>query len=266
MILEVSTAQDQNEIIRQTGYGQGFGLKTSAHLALKTKEGDRVTFSLDDQFGFSQSGQETQLAGGGKTFEFSLSARAAVDFSLSVEGDLNKEELAAIRALTQALVPITQSFYVEDDFDLERSQEVLSDKLGVIEEVEVNLQKTVQALASVKSYSQGPVEGLEKRDVALSDLPIEIRDLNGLVQSVVNSVFHPLEIEFPEDSLMQTFAEFKNFLTEQVVKLLSPEIIPKLEALPAGEPEDTSGQIEESTSISEIEEPVPQTENPPVTV
>ena len=108
--------------------------------------------------------------------------------------------------------------------------------------------------------SKGSVDNLQslEENFEASELPTGIRGLNGLVKSVVNSILRPLEIEFPEDTLIQTFSEFKNFLTQQVVKILHPELPPEPKGIGENESEDRPNQAEEAVSFSEMENIIPK--------
>lgn len=212
---------EQGQITQQARFGERFELQTSADLSLKTKEGDWITLSWDDQFGLSKTRQETQFTDGGRELNFSLVGKAASEFALQIGGDLNKEELAAIRDFTNALVPLAQGFFNENGLDLKRTQEVFSDKSGVIQEVELSLGKTIQTTVSAYNLSDKLSENFETLENGFEEfeLPKAIRNMNKLIQSVINSVFRPLQAELPDDSLIQTLSEFKSFLADQVKEL-----------------------------------------------
>lgn len=228
----ISTVQGQSPIFQKTAFEQALGFKATTDLTLRTQEGDVVTLSLNDNFKFSQFVQETQFEDGAKVMGFSLMAVAASEFSLKVRGELNDEELAAIQNLIQTLAPIAKSFFTEEGFDADLADQALDGTLGVIQDMEITLEKTMAQSVASSFFGQGTSQEAEvfPQNIEAPNLFVDsIRDLNGMVQSAVDSVFRPLKIDFPEDRLLRTFLDLKNFLTKQMVQLLAPNIPPKPE-------------------------------------
>ena len=152
---------------------------------------------------------------------------------------MNGEELAAIQSLTEALRPVASSFFTEDGFSSEVAVQVLSDSMGDIQELDVNLKKTV----SVYEHAFTQVEEVGSEQLIQDSENIEnpqfsfdtLRDFKGLVESVGNSVFRPFEKSFLEDTLLEKFSDFKNLLTQQVLGVFRPELPPEPKAVSADE-------------------------------
>ena len=98
---------------------------------------------LDGRSSHLKSGRENQFNDGTVVREFSAAAQAVSQFSLKVEGKLNEEELAAIQVLVGKVSPIAQNFFSAlHDFDVEEASSSLAVSLGVIEEIELKLERT----------------------------------------------------------------------------------------------------------------------------
>lgn len=239
-----------NSITQQAAAQNSYGLSTSAGLNVKTEEGDLVSISFSNEFNYSESASSTQFANGESLKEFSVSASAAFQYSLTVQGDLNEEELAAIEKLAQSVTPLAESFFSQSGFDPEQAASVLAGSLGTLTDIELSLERTETASAVKQYFDNGETEGLNQlaNDIA-EEFPAEqipkIRDLAGLVQSVLDAVFNDSEEEFPEDNLLKNLEDFKNLLANQLVQALGSqaEKTTGTEEIPETQPE-TVGRLE----------------------
>ncbi len=244
--MEAIGTSSLNQITQQAASQTSFGLSTSAGLNVKTEEGDLVSISFSNELSYSESESSTQFSNGESVREFSVSASAASQYSIQVQGDLNEEELAAIEKLAQSISPLAESFFSQSGFDPGQAASVLAQSLGTLTDIELSLERTETTSAVREYFDNGNTEGLNQlaNDIA-QEFPEEqipkIRDLAGLVQSVLDAVFNDSEEEFPEDSLLKNLEDFKNLLANQLVQALGSQV------------EDTAGT--EETSETQPESP-----------
>lgn len=221
----VAASLANHQIVQQTRFKASAGSEFSADLFLRTREGDLVTFSLNNQLSFSQSAQETRLEDGSALTGFSVEARAASQYSLRVQGDLNEEELAAIQKLIEKISPVAQRFFDQSDFDVQEAAEALADSLGTITQVSLSLEKTMTASVSSRSFSRpGATDAVAAPESRLPDLQSPaIRDLGALVESVVQSMFRKEDFEFPDqDSILRSMEDLRKFFVDQLKRFLKP--------------------------------------------
>ena len=116
-----------NQITQQASSQASYGLSTSAGLNVKTEEGDLVSITFSNDFSYSESESSTQFANGETVRQFSVAASAASQYSLSVQGDLNEEELAAIERLAQRISPLAESFFGQSEFNPDQAASILAE-------------------------------------------------------------------------------------------------------------------------------------------
>jgi len=82
----------------------------SLDLQIKTNDGDIVTITLSE----SSYQKQSSKSNNGESFDKSVSSESNSEFTLSVEGKLDKEELAAIEKLLSDVKTVTNEFYQGD--------------------------------------------------------------------------------------------------------------------------------------------------------
>ena len=143
MALNVSEIGFQNTSLEQRSTQAAVAAFFSSELSVRTQEGDLVKLSFDGEQSLSESRTQTLTQDNGIVQEFSSVARAAASYSLTIQGDLNEEELAAINKLAAEIAPLVSEFFASGELDLEDSFNVLANNLGVIQQVELALERTV---------------------------------------------------------------------------------------------------------------------------
>ena len=177
----------------------------SSELNIKTQEGDLVRLSFSGEQSLKESSKQSELQDLQSHQEISLVAQAASNYSVSVQGDLNEEELAAINKLAAEISPIASEFFANAVFDFESSSQVLEDNLSVIQEIELSLQRTIVASFSSQKVTEMPEASLSSENVeaALTNpapaLETEgIRDFPALVQATFDAVFEAEAAKAPK--------------------------------------------------------------------
>ncbi|QPJ62140.1 MAG: hypothetical protein G3M70_09770 [Candidatus Nitronauta litoralis] len=236
--MEVQTATQPHILFDQKTSEAQVGVQNTGDLSLRTREGDLVNLSFGNEFQFAQSQQET-VENGVVTQEISTVAQAAARYSLSVEGDLNEDELAAIDALAKGIQPIAEEFFLNGEFNFDEASETLRASLGEIQEVELRLERTIAAtFAFQQTQLTGPSgEGGGEGEVvpeidpaALNELGTSdgflnfpnVRDITQLVLSVIETEFPEKGLEvFGSKALVRSLREFLDVLRDRVTVSLN---------------------------------------------
>jgi len=210
-------------------------------LTLVTQEGDTVQISFGAAQSFSSSQSQSQFADGSVVQQFSVSAQAASRYSLSVQGDLNEDEIAAIQKLVSLVDPIATDFFTGQEFDLQEAAFTLAENLGVVNQLSLSLEKTFSASFSAQQFSRLP-QGENSGDIAPLDIPDleNIRDFPALVQSVLESAFDVHSRVGQDESLIRSYQDFLKFAQSH---------LDNLNKIPHPQPEGTGQNEEPVTDI-----------------
>ena len=117
MALNVSEIGFQNTSLEQRSTKAAVAAFFSSELSVRTQEGDFVKLSFDGEQSLSESRTQTLTQDNGTVQEFSSVARAAASFSLTIQGDLNEEELAAINKLAAEVAPLVREFFASGELN-----------------------------------------------------------------------------------------------------------------------------------------------------
>lgn len=199
----------------------------SSELSLKTREGDLVSLSFAGEQSLSESSSQTQTQDGGTVQEFSSVARAAASYSLTVQGDLNAEELAAINKLAEEIAPLAREFFAGGKLNLEDSINILANNLGEIQQIELALERTVVATFESRTVTRFPEEGgsnIEALSNPASELETDgIRDFPALVQATIEAVFESEAGQVPEsDSILRSLNDLLDFIRDRLGEFFNP--------------------------------------------
>ncbi len=189
-------------------------------LTLKTEEGDRVKLSFYNEQSLTESETETRLADAVAIREISSVAVAASRYSISVEGDLNDEELKAIQRLVDEIGPIARGFFAQGEFDFQNATEVLAGSLGVLDDIQLELERVITATFSAQVFSSdAPVQAIGAEPIDTD----KIRNLSDLIFSAVEAEFESQAAQLPKsDSILKSLNDLILFLQEQLGQYLTP--------------------------------------------
>jgi hypothetical protein len=259
MSLNVSEIGFQNTSLEQKSVLASVDAFVSSELNLKTSEGDLVSLSFAGEQSLSESSTQTRTQENGAIQEFSSVARAAASYSLTVQGDLNAEELAAINKLAEEIAPLAREFFANGELNLEDSANVLANNLGVLQEVELALERTVVATFATRTVTRLPEEGGDITDIAANqaqELETDgIRDFPALVQATLDAVFESEAGQVPEqDSILRSLNDLLSFIRDRLGEFFNPPT--GLAALPV---ESASG----ADGVTNIDAPTPEGNEPP---
>jgi len=203
----------------------------SSELNIRTQEGDLVNLSFSSEQSLQESRTQMQLQKLASHQEISIIAKAASSYSISVKGNLNEEELAAIHKLAREISPIAREFFTDGGFDFESSGDVLAANLGVIQGVELSLERTIVASFVAKTVSQLSKEDFFAEDIqpALSNPTSSletkgIRDFPALVQATFDAVFEAERTNIPgSDQIIRSLNDLLDFIRHRLGEYFKPE-------------------------------------------
>ena len=231
MNLEIAELNSRGEPRERLSSAAILRTSVSSELNIRTNEGDLVNLSFSNEQSLQESRAQTQSQELGLHQELSTVAKAVSIYSISVQGDLNEEELAAIYKLAREISSISHEFFANGVFDFENSGDVLAANLGVIQEVELSLERTITASFAKKTVSQLPEKGFSPEDVkADSNNPTSslekegIRNFPALVQATFDAVFEAEARKITgTDPILRSLNDLMDFIRQQLGKYFKRE-------------------------------------------
>lgn len=261
MSLNMSEIGFQNNALEQKSTLASVDAFFSSVLNLKTSEGDLVSLSFGGEQSLSESSSQTLSQEDGTVQEFSSVARAVASYSLTVQGELNADELAAINKLAEEIAPLAREFFANGELNLEDCANVLANNLGVLQEVELALERTVVATFETRTVTRLPEEGGDITNIEA--LPTQapeletggIRDFPALVQATLDAVFESEAGQVPKQySILRSLNDLLSFIRDRLGEFFNPPT--GLAALPL---ESASG----ADGVTNIDAPTPEGNEPP---
>jgi hypothetical protein len=261
MSLNITEIDLQNNVFEQRSNLASVDAFVSSELNLKTNEGDIVSLSFEEEQSLSESSTQVRTQENGTKQEFSLLARAATGYSLIVQGDLNDEELAAINKIGEELAPLAREFFANGDLNLEESANVLANNIGVLQKVELVLERTVMTTFTTRTVM--PLTENVRDITNIETLPTKaleletgiIRDFPALVEATLNAVFESEARQVPEqDSILKSLNDLLSFIRDRLDKFFNQPT--GLATLPE---KSASG----TDTVKKIDAPVPEGSEPP---
>ena len=260
MSLNVSDIVLQDASLEQKRVLASVDTSVFSELNLKTSEGDLVRFAFSEEASLSESLSQMQTRENDTSQEFSSISRATASYSLTVEGNLNSEELKAINKLAEEITPLAREFFASGKLNLDNPSDILDDSLGTLVQLDLSLERAVVTSLETKSVKQFPEENdevINKKDLPNQFRELEkdgVRDYPALAQATIDAVFKseaeqvPVRVSAPrslDDLLAYIRERIGEFFNSSVdIDSLSKELI-----------SNTNGVVddENSTSVLGIE-------------
>ena len=151
MSLNISCIGLQDTLLEQKRVLASVDTSVFSELNFKTSEGDLVRFSFAEEKSLSESLSQMQNLENDTLQEFSAIARATASYSLTVEGNLNSEELDAINKLAKEITPLAREFFASGKLNLDNPSNILGGSLGALVRLELSLERTVVTTFETKS-------------------------------------------------------------------------------------------------------------------
>jgi hypothetical protein len=247
----------------QTSYGAG--VYNSGDLSFKTSEGDVVKLSFNSEQSYSETASNLESANGTTVKEFSAAGQAAFEYSMAIQGNLNKEELDAIQKLAAQVAPVAHDFFSNPNFDPTAfANQSLDGFGGVVNEMAIDLKQTVTATFSEQYLQQGVMPGDSQAAKAFTDAkpPADanptggVRDFSALVDAVMKSSFESEGAKVSnEPAFMKSLSDLMRFLREQFQGLFgSGKDLDKTgeESAPTDKPEDAKAPAAETSQPAPV--------------
>lgn len=150
-------------------FEQNLAQAQSSYLSLTTAEGDQVTLSS-----LSQNYQYTQAIGwlnpASSGVDYASSATSAQAMGISVQGDLNEQELADITRVVSELTSIASTFFSGDQQGaMTRAMDFGAIAMGSVSSLSATFSR--QTLTQARLTSHSPLPAMEDlKDLKLKDL------------------------------------------------------------------------------------------------
>jgi hypothetical protein len=261
MTLNVSEIGFHNNTLEHKSISASVDAFVSSELNFKTSEGDLVSLYFAGEQSLSESSSQTRTQENGAIQEFSSVARAYTAYSLTVQGGLNAEELAAIKKIAEEVAPLARDFFANGEFNLEEPANVLVNNLGVLQEVELGLERTVVATFATRTVTRLPEDGgditnVETLPTQAPELKIGgIRDFPALVQATLDAVFESEAMQVSEQgSILRSLNDLLFYIRDRLDQFFNPQI--DLATLPV---ESAAG----ADGVAKIDAPVLKGSEPP---
>ncbi len=220
--MNIQTLFNDNQFMGLQHYHMDVRETRSAEIAFQTHEGDVVNLSFSSSNSIAGDVYKQSVGNEGTYQGFSLVARAASKYSLSINGELNEEELAAIEKFASKITPIAREFFSSEEArggDLANS---MIESHSAIQEASVKLEQTIKQTFSKstnQSQSHRPDNGSQEGDATGQP---EIRNTGALINSVVDTVFmnevsKTKEVDVTRTTLRELLETFHEMIGEILV-------------------------------------------------
>jgi hypothetical protein len=263
MFLNLSRIDFQNNVLEHKSALASVDTFVSSELNLKTSEGDLVNLSFAEEQSLLESSTQIRTQENRAIQEFSPVAQAATAYSLTVQGDLNAKELSAINKLAEEVAPIAREFFANGELNLEESANALANNLGVLQKVELALERMVMATFAASTVTPLPKDGGDITNI--ETLPTQapeletgvIRDFSALVQVTLEAVFESEESQVPkEGAILKSLNDLLSFIRDRFDQFSNLPSGP--DNLPAESASGADGVIKFDTLVPEKSEPPSQ--------
>jgi hypothetical protein len=231
-VSEITTFDIQRQLLDRRIASEEVNVPLEADSSLQTSGGDVVTLNVAKQQNISDSYIDTQPEYEQTVQDISSIAHAASKYSQTIEGDLNEDELNAIKKLSANIEPIVNEFLSSssDELDAEKAIAVLTGNQEITKEVAEQFTsavvKTLGLESSEVSLDNRVSTGATSVEAEAPDLNIEnIQKLPELVSSTVKA---ELQKQFQvlnassKELIVNSMNDLMRFFQEKVSQVLEP--------------------------------------------
>ena len=257
MSLNVSDIVLQDTSLKQNRVLASVDTSVFSELNLKTSEGDLVRFALSEEASLSESLSQMQTRENDTSQEFSSIARATASYSLTVEGNLNSEELKAINKLAEEITPLAREFFASGKLNLDNPSDILDDSLGTLVQLDLSLERAVVTTLETKSVKQFPEENDEvvnKKDLPNQFLELEkdgVRDYPALAQATIDAVFKSEAEQVPvRDLTPRSLDDLLAYIRERIGEFFNSSV--DIDSLSKELISNTNGVVDDENSTSAL--------------
>ena len=231
-VSEITTLGIQSQLLVGRVVSEELNEPLEAHSALQASEGDVVTLNVTEQKNLSDSYVGAQSEYEQTVQDISSVAHAASKYSQTIEGDLNEDELNAIKKLSANIEPIVNEFLSSssDELDVEKAIAVLTGNQKITKEVAEQFAnavvKSLDLESSEVNLDNRVSTGTTSVETEAPDFNIEnIQKLPELVSSTVEA---ELQKQFQvlnassKELIVSSMNDLMRFFQEKVSQILEP--------------------------------------------
>ena len=231
-VSEITTFDIQRQLLDRRIASKEVNVALEADSSLQTSGGDVVTLNVAKQQNLSDSYVDAQPEYEQTVQDISSVAHAASKYSHTIEGDLNEDELTAIKKLSANIEPIVNEFLSSssDELDVEKAIAVLTGNQKIAKEVAEEFTsavvKTLGLESSEVSLDNRVSAGTNSVKAEAPDFNIEnIQKIPELVSSTVDvelqKQFQVLNASSKE-LIVNSMNDLMRFFQEKVSQVLEP--------------------------------------------
>jgi 7-cyano-7-deazaguanine synthase in queuosine biosynthesis len=231
-VSEITTFEIQRQLLDRRVISEEVNVPLETDSSLQTSEGDVVTLNVAEQQNFSGSYVDVQSTYEQTVQDISSVAQAASKYSQTIEGDLNEDELNAIKKLSANIEPIVNDFLSSspDGLDVEKAIAVLTGNQEIAKEVAVELtnavMKTLGLESSEVSLGSRVSAGTTSEEVEAPDLNVEnIQKFYELATSTVDAELHKqfqVLNTSSKELIINSMNDLMRFFQDKVSQVLEP--------------------------------------------
>ena len=231
-VLEINTSTVQNQPPSRQVALEEVAVSLEASSSSQANQGDVVTLSFADKQNLSNSYNDSQFEGDPTIRKISSVARAASNYSQVIEGNLNEDELAAIKEIAAHVEPIAREFLSSDPeaLDVEKAIGVLTGDQAITEDVGAELGNTVAETLGLTSSNINLDNTAQLEPIAVQGekLDINIQNIRQLPELASAAVDAELKKQFQvlnESSkalIVNSLNDLMQFFQEKISKVLEP--------------------------------------------
>ena len=231
-VSEITTFDIQRQLLDRRVVSEEVNVPLETDSSLQTSGGDVVTLNVAKQQSLSDSYVDSQSEYEQTVQDISSVAHAASKYSQTIEGDLNKDELNAIKKISANIEPTVNEFLSSnsDELDVEKAIAVLTGNQEIAKEVAEEFTsavvKTLGLESSEVSLDSRVLTGATSVEAEALDLNIEnIQKLPELVSSTVDA---ELQKQFQvlnassKELIVNSMNDLMRFFQEKVSQVLEP--------------------------------------------
>lgn len=231
-VSEITTFDIQRQLLDRRVASEEVSVPLETDSSLQTSGGDVVTLNAAKQQSLSDSYVDSQSEYKQTVQDISSVAHAASKYSQTIEGDLNEDELNAIKKLSANIEPIVNEFLSSssDELDVEKAIAVLTGNQEIAKEVAEEFTsavvKTLGLESSEVSLDSRVLTGATSVEAEALDLNIE--NIQKLPELVTSTVEAELQKQFQvlnassKELIVNSMNDLMRFFQEKVSQVLEP--------------------------------------------
>lgn len=229
-----------------------------SQIQMTTQEGDVVSLNLYS-LSASEQGEAASISDNGMSYARYESANQAFAFDFSVEGDLNEDELAAIKDMMNSAGEVSDLFFEGDVAGaLQRGFEMGFDSTQLANfSMTLQTSQTMKSSQAVSAYGQNP--GMRSIQEPLSDYRQALEetvkkasdlfdDFRNVVESTMTDIMSMREEQSQKMDDMRQVFEYQKEMIERISQWLMPEETTAPDSTETSESEGVEGTNEEPSS------------------